>query len=84
MKTIKWYTSKEKTKILRDIIDNNLLISAEAEKYGLLPNYSGNLFNITIKLPDIPPFWLSGSKPLGSDGNMVFISIFIWRLARKI
>jgi len=38
MKTRKRYTSEEKTKILRDMIDNNLMISQAAEKYELHPN----------------------------------------------
>lgn len=38
MKNRKRYTSEEKTKILRDLIDNNLMISQAGEKYGLHPN----------------------------------------------
>jgi transposase len=38
MQSRKRYTSEEKTKILRDLIDNNLLISTVAEKNGLHPN----------------------------------------------
>jgi len=38
MQNRKRYTSEEKTKILRDYIENNLLISAVAEKYKLSPN----------------------------------------------
>lgn len=33
----KHYTSEERTKILRDLIDNNQTISAVSEKYGVNP-----------------------------------------------
>ena len=37
MEKRKRYTIEEKTKILRDIIENNLAVSAAAEKYNLYP-----------------------------------------------
>lgn len=38
MQKRKHYTSEEKTKILRDYIENNLAISTVSDKYGLHPN----------------------------------------------
>lgn len=38
MEKRKRYSSEEKTKILRDYIDNNLSISATCEKYQIHPN----------------------------------------------
>ena len=42
MQSRKRYTSEEKTKILRDLIDNNLLISAVHLKQNHIPHLLGN------------------------------------------
>lgn len=59
MEIRKRYTSEAKTKILRDYIDNNLMISAVAEKYGLHPNI---IYRWKKQMLESAPETLSNSK----------------------
>lgn len=67
MTTRKRYTSEEKTKILRDYIENNLAISTVSEKYGLHPNI---IYRWKKQMYESAPEALSQSKKK-SDKHLV-------------